>query len=198
MQARCDRWRNRDVEGPALGAPMRGCRGPLAPQGYLFLDRDRSMSELLAEFFRRLFLALANPAAVNDDVTLIGNAINFGSTEVKFAEVHGGAPFHVNSVRSHRVIPHLASSSAIDRVSPIIPDLATPYGARSIGLMNPAIEASEAIRPHLRLAISHALALALLLMAASSAYTQPDLPTRRGTPPLKSQQLSEYRLTVTG
>ena len=41
------------------------------------------MSELLAEFFRELLLALANPAAVNDDVTFIGNAINFDSTEVK-------------------------------------------------------------------------------------------------------------------
>src|ERR1700694_4581352 len=64
----------------------------LALPGYLFLDRDRGMSELLAEFFRGLLLALANPAAVNDDVTFIGNAINFDSTEVKFAEVHGGAP----------------------------------------------------------------------------------------------------------
>ncbi len=45
------------------------------------------MSELLAESFRGLLLALANPAAVNDDVTFIGNAINFDSTEVKFAEV---------------------------------------------------------------------------------------------------------------
>src|SRR6266851_5210111 len=64
----------------------------LALPGYLFLDRDRGMSELLAESFRGLLLALANPAAVNDDVTFIGNAINFDSTEVKFAEVHGGAP----------------------------------------------------------------------------------------------------------
>ena len=53
------------------------------------------MSELLAEFFRGLFLALANPAAVNDDVTFINNAINFDSTEVKFAEVHGGDPHFV-------------------------------------------------------------------------------------------------------
>src|SRR6266404_7220944 len=60
----------------------------LAFPGYLFLDRERSMSELLAEFFRGLLLALANPAAVNDDVTFIGNAIDFDSTEVKFAEVH--------------------------------------------------------------------------------------------------------------
>jgi hypothetical protein len=60
--------------------------------GYLFRNRDRGMSELLAEFFRGLFLALANPAAVNDDVTFIGNAINLDSTEVKFAEVHGGVP----------------------------------------------------------------------------------------------------------
>jgi hypothetical protein len=41
--------------------------------------------------FSRLLLALTNPAAVNDDVTFISNAINFDSTEVKFAEVHGGA-----------------------------------------------------------------------------------------------------------
>src|SRR5258708_17192700 len=50
------------------------------------------MSELLAEFFRGLLLALANPAAVNHDVTFIGNAINFDSTEVKFAEVHRESP----------------------------------------------------------------------------------------------------------
>src|ERR1700732_2692443 len=65
---------------------------PFALPGYLFLDRDRGMSELLAEFFRRLLLALANPAAVNDDVTFISSAINFDSTVVKFAEVHGKAP----------------------------------------------------------------------------------------------------------
>src|SRR6266851_7148338 len=64
----------------------------LAIPGYLFLDRDRGMSELLAESFRGLLLALANPASVNDEVTFIGNAINFDSTEVKFAEVHGGDP----------------------------------------------------------------------------------------------------------
>src|SRR5579864_3715569 len=64
----------------------------LALPGYLFLDRNRGMSELLAESFRGLLPALANPAAVNDDLTFIGNAINFDSTEVKFAEVHGGAP----------------------------------------------------------------------------------------------------------
>ena len=62
----------------------------LALPGYLFLDRDRGVSELLAESFRGLLLALANPATVNDDVTFINNAINFYSTEVKFAEVHGG------------------------------------------------------------------------------------------------------------
>jgi hypothetical protein len=50
------------------------------------------MSELLAESFRELLLALANPAAVNDNVTFIGNAINFDSTEVKFAEVHDRDP----------------------------------------------------------------------------------------------------------
>ncbi len=38
----------------------------LALPGYLFLDRDRGMSELLAEFFRGLLLALANPAAVKE------------------------------------------------------------------------------------------------------------------------------------
>src|SRR6266478_2497771 len=64
----------------------------LALPGYLFLDRDRGTSELLAEFFRGLLLALANSAAVNDDVTFIGNVIDFDSTEVKFAEVHGGTP----------------------------------------------------------------------------------------------------------
>jgi hypothetical protein len=47
------------------------------------------MSELLAESFRGLLLALANPAAVNNDVTFISNAINFDSTEMKFAEIHG-------------------------------------------------------------------------------------------------------------
>jgi len=38
----------------------------LALPGYLFLDRDRGTSELLAEFFRGLLLALANPAAVKE------------------------------------------------------------------------------------------------------------------------------------
>jgi hypothetical protein len=65
------------------------------------------MSELLAESFRRLLLALANPAAVDDDVTFIVNAINFDSTEVKFAEVHGRDlcfPFESDSF-SRRTIP---------------------------------------------------------------------------------------------
>jgi hypothetical protein len=51
--------------------------------GYLFFNRDRGVSELLAESFRGLLFARANPAAVNDDVTFMGNAINFDSTEVK-------------------------------------------------------------------------------------------------------------------
>jgi hypothetical protein len=38
----------------------------LALPGYLFLDRDRGTSELFAEFFRGLLLALANPAAVKE------------------------------------------------------------------------------------------------------------------------------------
>jgi hypothetical protein len=81
----------------------------LALPGYFFLDRDWGMSELLPESFRELFLALANPAAVNDDVTFISNAINFDSTEVKFAEVHGKAlRFKVSSVDSHP--PWLGSS----------------------------------------------------------------------------------------
>ena len=63
----------------------------LALPGYRFLDRDRGMSELLAESFRGLLLAPANPAAVNDDVTFISNAINFNCTEVKLGEVHGRA-----------------------------------------------------------------------------------------------------------
>jgi hypothetical protein len=47
------------------------------------------MSELLAEFLRGLLLALANPALVNDDVMFIGDAINFNSTELKFAKLQG-------------------------------------------------------------------------------------------------------------
>jgi hypothetical protein len=62
----------------------------LAIPGYLFLDRERGMSELLAESFRGFLLALANRAVVNDYVTFVRNAINFDSTEVKFAEVYGG------------------------------------------------------------------------------------------------------------
>jgi len=60
------------------------------------------MSEPLAESFRGLFLALANPAAVNDDVTFIGNAINFDFAEVKFAEVYGWLSPRFTSIISTR------------------------------------------------------------------------------------------------
>jgi hypothetical protein len=50
------------------------------------------MSELLAELFREFLLALADLATVNDDVTFISSAINFDSTEMKFAEIHAESP----------------------------------------------------------------------------------------------------------
>jgi hypothetical protein len=64
----------------------------LALPGYFFLDRNRGMSELLAELFREFLLALADLATVNDDVTFISSAINFDSTEMKFAEIHAESP----------------------------------------------------------------------------------------------------------
>src|SRR6266851_9782293 len=59
--------------------------------GHLLLNRDRSVPELLAEFLGGLLLALANLAAVDDHVIFEGDTVDFDRTEVKFAEVHGGA-----------------------------------------------------------------------------------------------------------
>jgi hypothetical protein len=46
------------------------------------------MSELVAELFRRFFLALADLSAVNHHVVVAGDAIDLDGTEGKPVEAH--------------------------------------------------------------------------------------------------------------
>ena len=56
------------------------------------------MSKLVAELFRRFFLALADLAAVNHDVIVAGDAIDPDGTEAKVVEAHRGTPPHVHAL----------------------------------------------------------------------------------------------------
>ena len=57
--------------------------------GYPLFYRDRCVTELVAEFFRQLLFALADPAAVDDEIPFICYAVDIEFTELKFREVHG-------------------------------------------------------------------------------------------------------------
>ena len=64
----------------------------LALPGDLFFEGQGRVAELVAEFLGRGFPALADFAAVDDDVVVDGRAVDLDSAEGEFAEVHGAAP----------------------------------------------------------------------------------------------------------
>jgi hypothetical protein len=62
-----------------------------SPGDFLFY-RERSVAELLSKFLRRLFLALADFAAINDDIMFVRAAIDLDGAEREFAEAHTRTP----------------------------------------------------------------------------------------------------------
>src|SRR6516164_5907574 len=61
---------------------------PLAFPGDLLFDRQRRVSKLVAKLLGRLFLALANLAAINDHVVVVGDAVDSNRTEGKISDAH--------------------------------------------------------------------------------------------------------------
>src|SRR5438876_11939227 len=60
--------------------------------GYLFLDGQRRVAELLAEFLGGFFLAFADFAAINYDIVLIGAAVDLDGVGSEFVETHTRTP----------------------------------------------------------------------------------------------------------
>lgn len=61
----------------------------VAVPGYLLLQRQWSMSKIVAEFFGCLLLAFADPSAVDQDIMLICDPINPDRAKGKFIKSHG-------------------------------------------------------------------------------------------------------------
>lgn len=56
--------------------------------GYFFFDGERSVPKVVAELLGRLFLPVADPAGVNNDVVLMRDAIDPDGTKGKVFEPH--------------------------------------------------------------------------------------------------------------
>src|SRR2546429_6788265 len=56
--------------------------------GYVLLDRQGCVSEVVPEFFRGPFLAFADLPVVDHDIVFIGAAIYLERTEREFVEAH--------------------------------------------------------------------------------------------------------------
>jgi hypothetical protein len=65
----------------------------LAFPRYLFLDGQRRVAELLAEFLGGLLLALADFAAIDHDIVLVGAAVDLDGAESEFVEMHTRTPW---------------------------------------------------------------------------------------------------------
>jgi hypothetical protein len=61
--------------------------------GYFFLDGQRRVSELLAEFLGGFLFALADFATINYDIVLLRAAFDLDGAERKFVETHTRTPF---------------------------------------------------------------------------------------------------------
>src|SRR5215471_1881997 len=61
-------------------------------QGISSSIRERCVAELFSKFLRRLFLALADFAAINDDIMFVRAAVDPDGTEREFAEAHTRTP----------------------------------------------------------------------------------------------------------
>jgi len=66
--------------------------GALTFPGYLFLDGQRRVAELIAELLGRLLLAFADFATINHDVVLLGAAVDLDGAESEFVETHTRTP----------------------------------------------------------------------------------------------------------
>jgi len=55
---------------------------------YLLFEGERRVSEFVAEFFGRLFLAFAYPPAVNHHIMFVGDPIDANGTEGKIFKPH--------------------------------------------------------------------------------------------------------------
>src|SRR2546430_11956838 len=56
--------------------------------GYVLLDRQGCVSEVVPEFFRWPFLAFADLPMVDHDIVFIGAAVDLERTEGQFVEAH--------------------------------------------------------------------------------------------------------------
>src|SRR5437867_1244610 len=56
--------------------------------GYVLLDRQGCVSEVVPEFFRGPFLAFADLPMVDHDIVFIGAAVDLERTEGEFVEAH--------------------------------------------------------------------------------------------------------------
>jgi hypothetical protein len=96
------------------------------PQGISSSYRKRSVAELLSKFLRRLFLALADFAAINDDIMFVRAAVNLDGTKREFAEAHTRTPaglqaalfFDVIALKADRHCPTSLLPQCGQRTSP--------------------------------------------------------------------------------
>src|SRR5438876_3067914 len=75
---------------PAVGAGSD--HEALTFPGYLFLDGQRRMAELIAELLGGFLLALANFSAIDRNVVLEGAAVDLDGAESEFVEMHTRTP----------------------------------------------------------------------------------------------------------
>jgi len=61
---------------------------PLALPGNLFFEGEGRMPELVAESLGRRLLAFTDPTAIDDDIVLVGAAVDPDGAEGEIAEVH--------------------------------------------------------------------------------------------------------------
>src|SRR2546430_640205 len=57
--------------------------------GYVLLDRQGCVSEVVPEFFRGPFLAFADLPMIDHDIVFIGASVDLERTEREFVEAHG-------------------------------------------------------------------------------------------------------------
>src|SRR5438876_9555454 len=60
--------------------------------GYLFLDGQRRVAELIAELLGGFLLAFADFTAINYDIVLVRAAVNLNGAESEFVETHTRTP----------------------------------------------------------------------------------------------------------
>src|SRR5207302_10822951 len=64
----------------------------VALPGYVLVNRERRVAELLSKFLGGFFLAFADFAAINDDIVFVGAAIDLDGAKREFVEAHTRTP----------------------------------------------------------------------------------------------------------